>query len=100
MGTNSEQFFQNRDCPYFPCHRGVEDGAFNCLFCYCPLYALGQDCGGAFRVLENGIKSCEHCTVPHGPGGYARVMERLPRLLARVAEDMKQDKTNGRERHE
>ena len=35
-------FFQNRDCEYFPCHRGVDEADFNCLFCYCPLYALGR----------------------------------------------------------
>ena len=40
------QFFQNRDCEFFPCHQGVRKEDFNCLFCYCPLYALGEDCGG------------------------------------------------------
>lgn len=33
---NSHRFFENRECKYFPCHKGLED--FNCLFCYCPLY--------------------------------------------------------------
>ena len=40
--------FTNRACEYFPCHEGVEPGSFNCLFCYCPLYALGTACGGNF----------------------------------------------------
>ena len=30
-------FFQNRPCEYFPCHKGIPEEAFNCLFCYCPL---------------------------------------------------------------
>ncbi|MBQ2314628.1 MAG: hypothetical protein II187_06965, partial [Treponema sp.] len=34
---HSFQFFENRDCRYFPCHDGLS--ALNCLFCYCPLYA-------------------------------------------------------------
>ena len=36
------QFFQNRECKYFPCHKGIDEEEFNCLFCYCPLYALGK----------------------------------------------------------
>ena len=42
-------FFQNRDCEYFPCHATKHPEDFNCLFCYCPLYALGRGCGGNFR---------------------------------------------------
>ena len=34
-------FFQHRACEFFPCHKGVPEEDFNCLFCYCPLYALG-----------------------------------------------------------
>ena len=43
---NSDRFFQNRECRYFPCHTGVPEEEFNCLFCYCPLYTLGRKCGG------------------------------------------------------
>ena len=39
-------YFQNSRCEYFPCHKLPENGFFNCLFCYCPLYALGDKCGG------------------------------------------------------
>ena len=42
-------FFQNTACEYFPCHETKFPERFNCLFCYCPLYALGKDCGGNFR---------------------------------------------------
>ena len=31
-------FFQNRECEYFPCHPGADPETFSCLFCYCPLY--------------------------------------------------------------
>ena len=37
-------FFQNRACEFFPCHKGADAENFNCLFCYCPLYALGGNC--------------------------------------------------------
>ena len=32
------KFFQNKKCEYFPCHKGIPEEDFNCLFCYCPLY--------------------------------------------------------------
>ena len=27
-------WFQNKECEYFPCHKGVREEEFNCLFCY------------------------------------------------------------------
>lgn len=39
-------FFQNRECEYFPCHPGADPETFSCLFCYCPLYALGTSAAG------------------------------------------------------
>ena len=41
-------YFSNKECEYFPCHKGADPENFNCLFCYCPLYALGDKCGGNF----------------------------------------------------
>ena len=59
------KFFQNKKCEYFPCHKLKNEEEFNCLFCFCPLYMLGEECGGNFKYLENGIKSCEDCILPH-----------------------------------
>lgn len=75
-------FFQNRECEYFPCHKNVETGAFNCLFCYCPLYALGDRCGGNFTYTENGVKDCSGCCVPHIAENYEKIMEKMPEVLA------------------
>lgn len=58
-------FFQNRECEYFPCHRGADPERFSCIFCYCPLYALGERCGGSFTYTESGIKDCSNCIRPH-----------------------------------
>ena len=58
-------FFQNKECEYFPCHSIKNAENFNCLFCYCPLYALGDGCGGNFTYTEKGVKSCEQCNIPH-----------------------------------
>ena len=49
----SYRYFQNRECEYFPCHADSGEN-FNCLFCYCPLYALGDKCGGNFTYLPDG----------------------------------------------
>ena len=85
------QFFQNRECKYFPCHKGIDTEEFNCLFCYCPLYALGDKCGGNCSYTENGIKSCENCNVPHGAKGYEYVLSKFSMLaeLAKKREDSK-----------
>lgn len=75
------RFFQNKDCEYFPCH-SLEDGEeLNCLFCYCPLYALGKQCGGDFIYKENGIKSCVNCTKPHDKNGYEHVMSHMKPVI-------------------
>ena len=67
---NSHRFFQNRDCAYFPCHKTADADNFSCLFCYCPLYALGSRCGGNCSYTESGIKDCSACLLPHNPKGY------------------------------
>ncbi len=81
----SERFFQNRACPYFPCHRGIEEKDFNCLFCYCPLYMLGRGCGGDWCFNAKGYKSCADCTFPHRPENYDRVLSRCRDIMAVIA---------------
>lgn len=74
-------FFQHKACEFFPCHATERPEEFNCLFCYCPLYPLGSKCGGNFRYLENGVKDCSDCLVPHGQGSYSYIMSRWPELM-------------------
>ena len=45
-------YFSHKKCEFFPCHKNADPDDFNCLFCYCPLYALGEKCGGNFRKRE------------------------------------------------
>ena len=74
---NSYRFFENRECRYFPCHKGIKD--FNCLFCYCPLYGR-EHCPGRYKWLElegRRVKSCMDCTFPHRPENYDRMIELL-----------------------
>ena len=74
-------FFTHRACAHFPCHEGIDPDAFNCLYCYCPLYALGPDCGGNFSYTEDGVKDCSACTLPHeGDAGGRLVAEHFDEL--------------------
>ena len=74
-------FYQNRECEYFPCHEGVPEEEFSCLFCYCPLYALGKKCGGNCQYTELGLKDCTHCTFPHKPENYYSVISRYEKIM-------------------
>lgn len=81
MDRNNHTFFSNTACRYFPCHGGAEPKDFNCLFCYCPLYALGDGCGGNFSYTGSGVKDCSACLLPHTAGGYERVLEGCQKLV-------------------
>ena len=75
-------FFQNRECEYFPCHKGLDKERFSCLFCYCPLYALAERCGGKFTYTEKGIKDCSGCLIPHRRENYEKILEKMPEIVA------------------
>lgn len=75
------KFSQNRKCEYFPCHKTNNPDKFNCLFCYCPLYALKDQCGGNFRYNDKGIKDCTNCLAPHGEKGYEHIMAHIKEVL-------------------
>ena len=77
-------FYQNRECPYFPCHEGADPETFSCLFCFCPLYALGEDCGGSFRYTEDGIKDCSGCLRPHRRGCYDQICRQVGKIMEMV----------------
>ena len=73
----SSRFFENKDCEYYPCHKGIAQ--MNCLFCYCPLYHR-RDCpGNPSYFVRNGkkIKVCTNCTFPHQADNYDKIMEYL-----------------------
>lgn len=74
-------FFQNKACEYFPCHKGADEEQFSCLFCYCPLYALGEKCGGNFTYTEKGVKDCSACLIPHRRENYEYVLEKMDGII-------------------
>ena len=49
-------YFSHKKCEFFPCHKNADPDDFNCLFCYCPLYLLGDECGGNFEYLPKVLK--------------------------------------------
>lgn len=79
MRENSSRYFRNENCKYFPCHKTDNPDDFNCLFCYCPLYPLGDRCGGDFEYVgkKGDIKSCVNCIKPHSYDYYDTIMARL-----------------------
>ena len=75
-------FFSNTACEYFPCHDDWDPEDFNCLFCYCPLYALGAACGGRFKYTEKDVKDCTNCSLPHrGDAGTEMVKKRFSAIV-------------------
>ena len=79
--SQNYSYFAHKECEYFPCHKGADPENFNCLFCYCPLYALGRNCGGAFQYKENGVKDCSEWLLPHGRGSYSFIKSKYPELM-------------------
>ena len=86
-------FFCNHKCEMFPCHKGLPEEDFNCLFCYCPLYALGERCGGNFVYTSYGIKDCSKCLFPHRRESYEVIVRRFSEImeLTRRPQDQKKD---------
>ncbi len=74
-------FVQNSACEYFPCHKTDKSDDFNCLFCFCPLYALGDCCGGNFVYTEEGIKDCSGCMIPHRRENYEKIMDKMSLVM-------------------
>lgn len=75
------KFFTHEKCEFYPCHKISEDKKMNCLFCYCPLYALKENCGGNFKYNKEGIKDCSDCLIPHSENGYDYIMQKIPGLI-------------------
>lgn len=81
MEEKKYRFFSHKECEYFPCHPGADPENFNCLFCYCPLYALGENCGGNFTYTEQGYKDCSACLRPHRREGYDGIVDRYEDIV-------------------
>ena len=90
-GTARYRFFNHAACEFYPCH-DMPPEDLNCLFCFCPLYALGPACGGAYRYVgeHRDIKDCSACTLPHRRENYDYPMSRyaeIQKLAAPPAAD-------------
>lgn len=84
MSGQNYRFFSHRECEYFPCHKGADPERFNCLFCWCPLYTLGDKCGGNFTYTAEGVKNCSACAVPHRPENYDRITARFQEIVEKM----------------
>ena len=89
--TGRYQFFNHAACEFYPCH-DMPAEELNCLFCFCPLYALGPACGGTYRYVgeQGDIKDCSDCVLPHRRENYGWLMGRyaeIQRLAAPEHDD-------------
>ena len=79
---NNYKFIHHKDCEFFPCHQVKNIENFNCMFCYCPLYMLGENCGGNFKYTPHGIKDCSNCTLPHiKEVGYDHIQKKMLEVI-------------------
>ena len=74
-------YFSNQACEFYPCHHVDDPEFFNCMMCYCPLYFLPEDCGGNYTLSSRGIRDCSKCTIPHDPGGYEYIINKLKQIM-------------------
>lgn len=76
--NNNFKFFENKECEYYPCHKGIDN--INCLFCYCPFYAW-EECPGKNEFIKKAdgkiIKVCTNCNFPHIPDNRDKIMDYL-----------------------
>lgn len=79
--SENYKFFNHKDCEFFPCHKTNDPSNFNCLFCYCPLYTLGDKCGGNFRYNDKGIKDCSNCLLPHRRDNFDYIMGKFKDII-------------------
>lgn len=87
-GNSNYKFVQNNKCEYFPCHEIKDKEKFNCLFCYCPLYMMGEECGGNFKYTTHGIKDCSNCLLPHiKDAGYDHIQTKMMTVIEQVQEE-------------
>jgi len=77
-------FYRHAACESFPCHTTNDLENFNCLFCYCPLYMLDEQCGGDYVILPNGVKDCSDCTIPHVRENYGLIVDRYRDIVEKM----------------
>ena len=75
--SHNYEFFSHTSCECFPCHPTQNPEDFNCLFCYCPLYLMGETCGGNFTYTPGGVKDCSACLLPHRRENYSYIVGKL-----------------------
>ncbi len=81
LDTDNFKCFTHTKCEFFPCHEVKDTEEFNCLFCYCPLYALGDKCGGNFSYTAKGVKNCKECNIPHKKQNYDLIMDKMSGII-------------------
>ncbi len=82
-----------KNVSFFRATKVADPQDFNCLFCYCPLYALGIECGGNFKYTEKGLKDRTGCLLPHKRRNYGYVTGKYQEL-AKLMDEIRSVKAN------
>ena len=95
MRENDAQYFSNKSCAYYPCHKVDNAEDFNCLFCYCPLNFV-EHCPGSpeFIRTKDGrvIKNCMGCDFPHRPENYDTIINFVKKNMPVFDEKLLKDR--------
>lgn len=96
-------FFQHTACEFFPCHETAHPEDFNCLFCYCPLYALATGAAATSAMSATASRIAAPVSCPTGgkatamsPGSSARSRSWPKRTAIRKNKQMKSPLPVGR----
>lgn len=95
--SENYKFICHSQCEYFPCHQGINEEDFNCLFCYCPLYMLGEKCGGNFQYTSNGVKTCINCGIPHNRKNYNYIIDKFSDIVCEMKSSIDRSSNRGLE---
>ena len=79
--SDNYKFYNNKECEFLPCHKTNYPDDIYCLFCYCPLYTLGKNCGGNFKYTDKGIKPRYVCLLPPPKNNYDYIMSKFQDII-------------------
>lgn len=83
-------FFSTKNVNFFPVIKQSIPKISTAYSVIVPSMALGSHCGGNFRWLENGIKDCSRCLLPHARSSYSYVTQKFSEI-SKLAMKNRQD---------
>ena len=82
--TQYWKHLKDKNCEFYPCHKDISEHIFNCRFCYCPAFLIPNCPGiesGYATILQNGWKTCEHCTINHDVNKFQIIIDAVSKEI-------------------